>query len=408
MKRITKILITVLSAFCLCFGSACNMLDDWGALVPPSKRPSTTFTVEYDYGQITEGKAILLLSGSTLFFDPEEYGVAPLIAGDEIEVTYDGEMLIQETYPSTVVFNGNIETIRKGKTAFTMDISFNGVEDGKIVGSNGYTFSDLPKYVIEKDNTLTPLSEVAIGTPLTIAYRLDCEGEGDGDVLVTAFKPTAIYTYSHDYPLTAKEVIPWAAELSAEEIIEVEEKSFNASVGPNGFSYIRKTQDKGQIENLLSYFQGVGYREAVNGEEEIDGGGTIVYTLRTADEEYIYSTYAGYYSNENGCYYPQRQAPMIVGEELYQFFMTDKECTLFVEGKEVKTYPQGLTEYVFKRIQEEPIFPAKKYVLECGNWHLYLMDERKFILNFQGSDELFELVGEKDFSEIFAEYGKNG
>lgn len=411
MKKMVKILLTLLSAFCLCFSAGCSALKDltadWGdILVPPSFRPMETFTVGYDYGQIVEGKATLLLSGSTLFFDPDEYELSPLIAGDEILVYYEGEMRVQETYPSTVVINGRLEDIRKGRNASTVDILFNGVENGKIVGANGYTFCDLPEYVIEKDNSITPLSEVAIGTPLTIAYRFDYVGEGEGDVLVTAWKPTAIYAYNPDYPLSAKEVIPWVAELSAEEIIEVEEKFFNASVGPNGFSYIRKTQDKERIANLLSYFQSAAYRETVNGEEEIDGGETIVYTLRSAEKEYVYSTYAGYYSNENGCYYPQRQAPMIIGEEMYQFFMTDTECTLFVDAKEIKTYPQGLTGYVFKRIQEEPIFPAKKYVLECGNWHLYLMDERKFVLNYQGSDELFELVGEKDFSEFIHE-GEN-
>ncbi len=340
-----------------------------------------------------------MLSGSELFFDPEEYdGLAPLIAGDEIEVAYRGEMLFEETYPSKVVLKGNLEEITK-KSATLMGITFDGVTDGKIV-ADGYTFVDLPKYVIEKDDSITPLSEVKIGATLFIACNFDCEGE---DALVTAWKPSAIYAYACDYPLRAKELLPWAAELSADEIVEIEEKSFNASVGPNGLITFRRTREEAQIQGLLSYFQNAVYREA-DGEEEIDGGGTVVYTVRTADEEYVYTTYAGYYVGESGCYRAERQCPYIVdGEVWYRFFTTEAECTLFVNGQKVKTYPRGLTEYAFRYSQEEPSDPEQKYVLECGALRLYLMDERRFLLDEGGREVLFELVGEKDFSDFFAD-----
>ncbi len=76
-----------------------------------------------------------------------------------------------------------------------------------------------------------------------------------------------------------------------------------------------------------------------------------------------------------------------------------------MNAKEVKTYSQGLTEYEFKRIEEESVYPENKYVLVCGDIRLYLMDERKFVLylDMGESQGVFELVGEKDFSEFFAE-----
>ncbi len=397
MKRIAKIFAMIFSAVCLCFAVGC--VDFLNELAQPSGRRSATFTVGYDYGEITEGKATLLLSGSELFFDPEEYdGLAPLIAGDELEVTYDGEMLIQETYPSRVVLKGRLGGVTKTKSATLASVTFGGIEEGKIKDGD-MIFADLPEYVIEKDDTLTPLVEVKIGATLFIAYV-----DGGGE----EFYATAIYAFSHDYPLTANEVIPWAAELSVDEIVEIEEKTFNASVGPNGFAEIRGTKDKGQIQNLLSYFQNAIYREAVNGEEEIEGGGTVVYTLRTEGEAYVYSTYAGYYSNEDGCYYPQRQAPIVRAEETHhQFFMTSEKCTLYVDGKAFKSYEHGLTEYTFKRSQKEPIYPSKKLVLVVDDWRLYLLDARTFLLDVGGYEELFEIVGEKDFSEIFVDLEEN-
>ncbi len=196
MKKTVKFFAAFLSVFLLCFSAGCASLKAWWEdinvkLIPPSLAPSTTFTVEYDYGGVEEGKATLLLNGSSLFFDPENYSLSPLIAGDEIKVSYDGELLIQETYPSTIVVQGKLVGIEKTKSATVMNVTFNGIEEGKIL-VNGYTFDRLPAYIIEEDGSMTPLTEVEVGASLSIACHFDCEGE---DALALAWQPTAIYGY---------------------------------------------------------------------------------------------------------------------------------------------------------------------------------------------------------------------
>ena len=51
-----------------------------------------------------DGKATLLLDYCNIFFDPDKWGVGRINAGDVITMEYrGGELLIQESYPGTVV-----------------------------------------------------------------------------------------------------------------------------------------------------------------------------------------------------------------------------------------------------------------------------------------------------------------
>ena len=63
---------------------------------------SITMMMAFDYGFHLEDKASLLISWSLLFFNPLDYGISELIAGDVVTVTYYGELWILESYPSTV------------------------------------------------------------------------------------------------------------------------------------------------------------------------------------------------------------------------------------------------------------------------------------------------------------------
>ncbi|MBQ7324946.1 MAG: hypothetical protein IJW98_04315 [Clostridia bacterium] len=107
-----KLLSLVLSLLCIvsCTGCVARMLDVGGTTLPdPSKQQPGgglyTVTAGYDYGMHRPGLATMLYSSSTLFFDLPE-GYDPPVAGDEFAITYTGELLIQESYPSTVVITG--------------------------------------------------------------------------------------------------------------------------------------------------------------------------------------------------------------------------------------------------------------------------------------------------------------
>lgn len=64
---------------------------------------SITLMMNFDYGVHIENEATLLIGGSLLFFNPLDYGIERLFAGDLVTINYTGTFLIQEMYPSVVV-----------------------------------------------------------------------------------------------------------------------------------------------------------------------------------------------------------------------------------------------------------------------------------------------------------------
>ena len=92
MKRIAILLSVVILCISL---ASCGI---GGTLAPKH----TDFIVDYDYGIHREDMATPLLDDSKLFFDLDEWGIDTLVGGDIVTLSYTGELLIQETYPSTV------------------------------------------------------------------------------------------------------------------------------------------------------------------------------------------------------------------------------------------------------------------------------------------------------------------
>ena len=107
MKKTLSMIVAVALIWCIALLSGCD-----GGLVGelvqnlPGATKQAEFHTYYDYGTFQACKATLLMDGSTVFVDEK------LIAGDVVTVYYTGEMYIQETYPSTVVFHdGQIERV---------------------------------------------------------------------------------------------------------------------------------------------------------------------------------------------------------------------------------------------------------------------------------------------------------
>jgi len=168
-----KIWLSLLTACTLLFTSSCALITDF---VAKYTQQTTTFTVTYDYGFHIEGKVETLLDGNTVFFNPAEYGFAPLLAGDKITVTYTGEMLMQETYPGTVVINGELKNIKKESAPIAQYVYknsgwyvCNGEEETLIE-------PEFPEYVLAEDMSFYPLTDVAEGTTLYATYKTDEKG----------------------------------------------------------------------------------------------------------------------------------------------------------------------------------------------------------------------------------------
>ena len=97
MKKIFVFLL-ILASLLL---SSCDKI---AALIPDKTEKKATFTAHHDYGFHQTNFATLLMDGSVIFFDKDEWKIQHLVAGDKINLTYIGdELLIQESYPSTIV-----------------------------------------------------------------------------------------------------------------------------------------------------------------------------------------------------------------------------------------------------------------------------------------------------------------
>lgn len=134
--------------------------NDFVTSVPPIDEVHTSnVLVMYDYGMHISGKLTTLLGGNLIWFNPKDYGIDKLVAGDELVIKYTGEYEVLETYPGRVVADKmniqSIEVIEADIVEFTVSAVPGGNElnlvpvDSKY---NNYVLSN-QGYVVSQDET---------------------------------------------------------------------------------------------------------------------------------------------------------------------------------------------------------------------------------------------------------------
>ena len=135
-----------------------------------NKLQTVSLVVMHDYGFHINDKAATLLSGISIWTNLEEYGIIePLVAGDELIITYTGEFIVQETYPATVVKNQiniiSIEVIKALVVEFTVTEILGTKELVPVDFNNSnFTLSNSEGYVVSMDNSFTKYSNLPIGS----------------------------------------------------------------------------------------------------------------------------------------------------------------------------------------------------------------------------------------------------
>ena len=176
MKKINKLLVFILIL--------CNFSCSY--------KKEVVFEVTADYGNIKEGEVTYLLDDCIPFFNSEEYGF-DLVLGMKISVTYTGELIKQETYPSKVetsklkilnvdyenpkVYNyyyGQVPGAGDKCEIYTLD------SDNRF---NGY-YGDI-EYAILENNTYTAIDNLKMNVPI---YLITSNVEGEE-------KAKGFYTY---------------------------------------------------------------------------------------------------------------------------------------------------------------------------------------------------------------------
>lgn len=134
MKKIISLILAL--AALICFVSCAYIEEDQGLsdivedIVGNVTGGEYNVHALYDYGFHMTDKASLLYDHSSPFFDiPEEHGA--VIGGDCFTVKYTGELLIQETYPSSVVFYGGEITEVSSQKAEVVRVLYTPSDDMK-------------------------------------------------------------------------------------------------------------------------------------------------------------------------------------------------------------------------------------------------------------------------------------
>lgn len=138
----------------------------------------TSFLANYDYGFHIENKASLLFGYGYLNFDYRKFiGNETIIAGDVLEVSYTGEIMIEESYPSNAfIVDGELLGAKLHK-ATLVDFTVEAVPGGgfDIVADDGNTYV-LPEYIVYGYDDFTNINNVYQDLKLQGTLRYDSKG----------------------------------------------------------------------------------------------------------------------------------------------------------------------------------------------------------------------------------------
>ena len=167
----------VVTILCVCLALLCSCDGGLvGELVQnlPGTTKQAEFHTYYDYGFSQPGKATLLMDGSTVFVDEK------LIAGDVVTVYYTGEMYVQESYPSTVVFSGGeVKRVEVQKAKLCILTVTQNAQTGEkqLVNQLDQPLTSAPDYALtDWDGSFVAWKELEVGTVLYGSF-LDTTGE---------------------------------------------------------------------------------------------------------------------------------------------------------------------------------------------------------------------------------------
>ena len=160
-------LILIFATLCLV---SCDKIKE---ILNPVSENSASFTVHHDYGFHNTKSATLLMDGAIIFFDNEEWGIGQLVAADKIILTYRGdELLIQESYPATIVTR-NVEIVNiRAEYAEIIELEPTADQDGNISlyatdeDIANLTFLRNERYVVSSDYLFSVLDESFIGNKI--------------------------------------------------------------------------------------------------------------------------------------------------------------------------------------------------------------------------------------------------
>lgn len=357
----------------------------------------------------------LLLGGSLLV---SFAGCAPKEQGDKLDSAPNGNELVGNYDPvaddGTVSgidrsdpgtwFDGNKEVLPTREQCGEITV---GMRLNEVIGKLGKPQRDIGygAWLFQFD--------VADGSVFTVTFVLDTSA----DPSVPTYDELIVDTVTFDrevpdvyFPqqIVLSELYPWMGELKAGDIVRVRYEHAFLGVAPYyNLRNISYSTDPTDIANAYLLFSSP-LHAISESEGQIDGGGYVRYDFITAKETYSVTI-------SNGTVWIGGQYYRFDGD-LFEFSAPEVDCHAFVtyipdDPYEIFTYAeesekvcdgQGLGEFEFQ-IYDGLLENAPRYILKsAGGVNLLILSADKFLIEGEENTVIYQITGEKDFSELFA------
>lgn len=379
--------------------------------------------VMYDYGMHISGKLTTLLDGNLIWFDPSNYGIDKLVAGDELVIEYTGQFICEESYPGNVAANlmhiQSIEIIEADIVEFTVSAVPGGNELNLVpVDSeyNNYVLSN-QGYVVSQDETFKKYDQYPENTILYASLP-----KTTGSIRVDGlydYNPREEIVPPENHFLRNLSGCEWMNEITAEDIIKIKIVSGAVGVAPGNLNNISSSTDKDVIARVFEEYYWLDTAPISKMEGQIDGGGSVAvkFILKdgTVKELYINN---GNYRAPDGNYFELLFTPKFKDTDnatkAYGFITYIGTGTVYgKDNNPVCEIPMDEFEFVvFSGL--DAVITGYYYRVETEFGTLWFDSSNDvFYLRFNEVEvdyreyrEYYQLIG-KNLDELIAEYNEN-
>lgn len=231
-----------------------------------------------------------------------------------------------------------------------------------------------------------------------------CEISGGEDSSLSDGSSSASEGYQ---TVEAKALFPWIETLTAENVTSLKQQ-YGGSGVPGAIATVKTSTDENEIENMLTYLNGLTFTEISESEGQLEGGSNTYLTITTAENTYTLREYSKILSLDGQYYRYSAYIPKFTtGETAYCFAELYGEALLLVDGTEKKNYGDLAEKLLFVEKEDLTGFTYTGYNLEIAGITLLISDAKTFGVLRREDDTVttaYTIVGETDFSQIFADY----
>lgn len=176
--------------------SACSFLPISKTEVHETGKYMTSRMITPDYGLHIQERVTLLFGTALIPFKLSDFGINNIVAGDQLEITYTGDYLEYETYPSRIDTNKmNVVSMNLYETRIVEYLVKNVPDDAEkkdLVPTKGFYSNAMvsAEYVINEDGTFVSLES------FMKTAEMDTKLYGSNPASFNSFNVTALYSYN--------------------------------------------------------------------------------------------------------------------------------------------------------------------------------------------------------------------